>query len=229
MPAIVGQSRWWAGVVLVATRLDGALRGQTRELAVPALLAALVAFGLFYGAAMGAFTGLWEGKPLQLLFSALKVPLLLGTSFFVAMPSFFVLNTLLGVRADFREALRAVAGAQATLTIVLASLAPLTLWFYATTTDYDKAVLWNGVMFLAAALGAQLALRRSYRPLVQRNRRHRVLMWAWGFCYAFVGIQAAWVLRPFIGKPDEPVQFFRDQMWGNAYIQIIEKIVRAAQ
>src|SRR5688572_13475597 len=96
-------------------RVNDALRGRTSELALSTLLAALVAFGLFYGAMMGAFTGIWEGKPLQLLYSALKVPLLLGISFVVALPSFFVLNTLLGVRENFGEALRAVAGAQATL------------------------------------------------------------------------------------------------------------------
>ncbi len=212
----------------IGDRVNDALRGRTSEVAVSTLLTALVAFGLLYGAAMGAFTGVWEAQPLQLLYSAMKVPLLLGISFAVALPSFFVLNTLLGVREDFGEALRAVAGAQATLTIVLASLAPLTLWFYASTTNYDQAVLWNGLMFLIAAAAAQVALRRSYRPLIARNRRHRPLMWAWGVCFAFVGIQAAWVLRPFIGKPDEPVQFFRDSMWGNAYVEILEKILRAA-
>lgn len=209
-------------------RLHDALRGRTSEVAISTLLAALVAFGLFYGAMMGAFTGIWEGQPLQLLYSALKVPLLLGISFVVALPSFFVLNTLLGVREHFGEALRAVAGAQATLTIVLASLAPLTLWFYASTTNYDQAVLWNGLMFLIAAVSAQFALRRSYRPLIERNRRHRILMWAWGVLFAFVGIQAAWVMRPFIGKPDQQVQFFRDSMWGNAYLEIFEKMIQAA-
>ena len=227
MPALAASSALRSFGARVAERLDNALRGRTSEIALPTLLTALLCFGLFYGGVMGAFTGVWEGKPLQLLYSALKVPLLLGISFVIALPSFFVLNTLLGVREDFREALRAVAGAQATLTIVLASLAPLTLWFYASTTNYDQAVLWNGLMFLLAAAAAQFALRRSYRPLIARNKRHRVLMWAWGACFAFVGIQAAWVLRPFIGKPDEPVQFFRETMWGNAYVQIIEKIVQA--
>jgi hypothetical protein len=218
MPVIVESSLPRA----VASRLLSALHGRTSEVAVPTLLLSLVLFGLFYGAAMGAFTGLWEGQPLQLLYSALKVPILLGVSFLVALPSFFVLNTLLGVRGDFVESLRAVAGAQATLTIILASLAPITLWFYASTTSYDLAVLWNGLMFLIAAAGAQIALRRSYRPLIARNRRHRLLMWTWAILFAFVAIQAAWVLRPFIGKPGAPVQFFRETMWGNAYVEIIQ-------
>lgn len=209
-----------------ASRVDDALRGRPTDVRVGSLLGLLVAFGLVYGAAMGTFTGLWDGRPLQLLYSAVKVPLLLGVSFAVALPSFFALNTILGLRDDFAEAARAVAGAQATLAIVLAALAPLTIWFYAGTTDYDGALLWNGAMFLVAAGAGQVALRRAYRPLVARSPRHKLMMWAWGGCYAFVAIQAAWVLRPFVGAPGRPTQFFRDDMWGNAYVVILQTVAR---
>jgi len=30
----------------------------------------------------------------------------------------------------------------------------------------------------------------------------------------------AWVLRPFIGDPALPIQFFRPESWGNAFIII---------
>jgi hypothetical protein len=42
--------------------------------------------------------------------------------------------------------------------------------------------------------------------------------------YIFVGIQMGWVLRPFIGDPMEPVQFFRDEAWDNAYV-IVARMV----
>ena len=54
---------------------------------------------------MGTFGGLHGDRPLQLLYSALKVPLLLLVTFCLSLPSFFVLNTILGVRADFRRVL----------------------------------------------------------------------------------------------------------------------------
>jgi hypothetical protein len=82
----------------------------------------VVACGLAYGAVMGSF----GGRPGQALVSATKVPLLLMTTVALGLPSFFVLNTLLGVRNDFPAALRAVIASQAGLTIILASLAPLT-------------------------------------------------------------------------------------------------------
>ena len=191
------------------------------------LLLLLVGGGLLYGATMGSYTGLWEGRPTQLLYSALKVPLLLFLSFAVALPSFFALNTLLGLRDDLPAVLRGIVSAQTALTLVLASLAPLTLTFYAASDDYPVAILWNGGMFLIATLAGQGVLRRAYRPLIARDAKHRLMFWTWGTLYAFVGIQAAWVLRPFIGDPGRPVTFFREGAWGNAYVEIVHIASRA--
>ena len=43
------------------------------------------------------------------------------------------------------------------------------------------------------------------------------MLWTWLAIYVFVGIQMAWVLRPFVGDPRLPAQFFREHSWGNAY------------
>ena len=206
---------------------DAVLRGRGGRVPPATLAVLLVGFGLLYGAAMGSFTGLWDGQPVQLLYSALKVPLLLLVSFAVALPSFFALNTILGLREDFAEAVRGIVAAQAALTTVLASLAPLTLTFYAASADYPSAILCNGGMFLAATLAGQFVLRRAYRPLVERDPKHRLMFWAWGALYAFVAVQGAWVLRPFIGDPGRAVTFFREGAWGNAYVQIL-RIARGA-
>ena len=206
---------------------DAVLRGRGDGVNLPTLAGLLVGCGLLYGAAMGGFTGLWDGQPIQLFYSALKVPLLLLVSFAVALPSFFALNTILGLRDDFAEAVRGIVTAQAALTTVLASLAPLTLTFYAASADYPSAILWNGGMFLLATLAGQLVLRRAYRPLVARDPKHRLMFRAWGVLYAFVAVQGAWVLRPFIGDPGRAVTFFREGAWGNAYVQLL-RVAREA-
>jgi hypothetical protein len=157
---------------------------------------------------------------LQILISAAKVPMLLMVTFAISLPSFFVVNTLLGLRSDFAAVMRALAGGQAGLTIVLASLAPYTLLWYASFANYTLALLFNGVMFAIATFSAQAILRSWYRPLIARNPRHRWLLRVWLLLYAFVGIQMAWVLRPFVGSPDMPVQFFREESWDNAYVII---------
>lgn len=175
-----------------------------------------------YGAAMGAY----GGRPLQMLYSASKVPLLLATSTLVVLPNFFAVNTLLGLRDDLGAALRGVLAAQATVAIALAAMAPLILVTYATTDDYDAVTVWNGVVFAIATACGQVTLSRHYRPLVARDARHTIGKRAWLALYVFVAIQLAWVLRPFIGTLEMPTAFFRDDAWSNAYVAIARKLVR---
>ena len=197
-------------------------RSPMRWLAADVLL-----FGTFYGAAMGTFGGVLGDRLWQVCYSALKVPFLLLVTFLLGLPSFFVLNTLVGLRRDFGEALRALLAAQAGLAIVLASLAPLTAFWYVSSADYEHALLFNGLMFAVASFAAQGLVRAYYRPLVARNRRHRWMLWTWLGLYVFVGIQMAWVLRPFVGDPGRPVQFFRAEGWGNAYEVVLRLVWRA--
>ena len=204
---------------------DGLLRGRQDQARLFRLLAFTTLFGVFYGAVMGTFGGVRGERALQLLYSGLKVPLLLLVTFALSLPSFFVLNTLLGVRADFGRALRALVATQAVLTIVLASLAPFTALWYASSGAYRPAILFNAAMFALASFAAQGLLRRWYAPLIERNPRHRVLLRTWIVIYAFVGVQMAWVLRPFVGDPGQPTRFFRQGAWGNAYVEVARMVI----
>ncbi len=120
-------------------RADAILRGKPGASAWQLVLGC----GLAYGAVMGAFA--W--RPGQVAISAVKVPLLLLATLFLSLPSYFVLNTLLGLRSDFATAWRAVVASQAGLTIILVSLAPLTAFWYASSSDYRSAILFNALMF----------------------------------------------------------------------------------
>jgi hypothetical protein len=201
-------------------RADEVLRGR----AVEPPWGLVVFCGLAYGAVMGSFGGLGGDRAWMVAFAAIKVPLLLVATLALSLPSFFVLNTLVGVRADFAEAVRAVVTSQAGLAILLVALAPLTMFWYASSADYRAAILFNAGMFAVASFGAQVMLRRSYRPLVARDRRHRAMLRAWIVIYAFVGIQLGWSLRPFVGDPDQPARFFRGGEWENAYVVVARMI-----
>jgi hypothetical protein len=192
--------------------------------AVAWLTATILLFGIFYGAVMGVFGGVLGDRFWQVVFSAAKVPLLLLGTFLIGLPSFFVFNTLFGLRRDFSQALRALMATQAGLTVVLASLAPLTAVWYASSADYAAALRFNGLMFAVASLAGQWLLREYYRPLVRRNRRHRWMLWTWLGIYIFVAIQMAWIMRPFVGDPGMPVQFFREESWGNAY-EVVGRLI----
>jgi len=190
------------------------------------LLGCILLYSAVYGAAMGLYRGVsalsqWE---LQMLYSAIKAPILLVGSFIVSLPSFYVFSTLLGLRDDFGAAVRALVAAQAALAITLASLAPLTLLFYFSSANYQQALVFNGMMFAVASLAGQWLLRGHFRPLIARNPRHRQLLVAWAVAYVFVAIQLAWLLRPFIGSRGAEVRFLRPEAWDNAYVVVVRLV-----
>jgi len=212
--------------------LDQTTRAVLRGAPLPGRRLALcvLACGAFYGAMMGTFGGF--GGHLsgwQMLFSAVKVPALLLVTFALCLPGFFVLNALLGLADDFAEARRALLLAQAALAIVLAALAPFTLLFYASLSRYTAAILFNGLMFAAASFTAQNLLRRLYAPLIARDARHVFMLRLWLALFGFTGVQLAYVLRPFVGDPTQPVAFFRAGAWDNAYVVLGRMILEMAR
>ncbi len=175
-----------------------------------------------YGAAMGSS----DLRALQIVYSAIKLPLLLAVTFAIALPSFFVINSIAGVRDDFPRVLRALTNSQSWMTCALLSLAPLVLLGYVSTAGHELHILFNGIAFAIAIIAGGFALRRNYAPLIGRAPSHARLLKLWLVLYSFVGIQAAWVLRPFVGDPARATQFLRDDPWTNAYVWIARMVGR---
>jgi len=189
--------------------------------------------GLCYGSTMGCYAAManqraWSEQWLQMLFSSLKVPLLILATLLIALPSFFILNTLFGLRQQFYESLKAILLAQSGLAIILLSLAPITLFVYVSVSPmqqaYSLAVLWNAIAFGGSSIAAQLLLHRNYRQLIRKTPKHQVMVWVWILVYAFVGIQLAYVLRPFIGSPSSETSFFREAPFENAYVRVLQLV-----
>lgn len=187
------------------------------------LLLLLIVACFAYGAIMGSY-GL---RPLQMLYSGLKVPILLTASSLICLPSFFLINTLLGLRDDFPKVLRGLISTQLTVAIVLASLAPFTALLYVSSSQYRLAIVFNGGMFFIASLASQIQLNRVYRVLILANPRHRVSKHVWLVLYVFVTIQLAWMLRPFVGAVGLPTTFFREGVWDNAYVVVARYVMLA--
>lgn len=198
--------------------------GRSRPVSLGTLVLCVIVCGAFYGATMGTFGGFAGDHPWQSLYSAIKVPILIVLSFALCLPCFFILNTLLGLRDDFGDSVSALMKTQAVVTIALAALAPYTAVWYCSTTKYEPALLFNAGVFAVASFAGQSILRRLYRPLIQRNARHRLTLRLWIVLYAFVGIQMGWILRPFVGDPRAPVHFFREGALSNAYVVIAQLV-----
>jgi hypothetical protein len=208
---------------------DTVLRGRAlhRESAVPlpSIVLLSILAGAFYGATMGTF-GAGASPNLQVVFSAIKVPLLPVVSFALGLPTLFIAATLFGLRDDFMPALRALLAAAAGQALLLAALAPLTILCYLSTRDYRTALLFNVLVFGCAAVGGGILVQRYFRPLIARDKRHKQLLVLWLTLSAFSGVQTAWMLRPFVGSPDLAPAFVRTEGWSNAYEQLWYIIVR---
>jgi hypothetical protein len=223
MEALVGLLRLADDVLRGGGSFDR-IRRTARRPPAGALTLLIVVFGLAYGAVMGLYGGIAGPRIWQVVYSAVKVPFLLMTTFLLSFPSFFVVNTLLGLRNDFAQVVRALIATQAGLTVILLALAPFTAFWYISGSAYQPAILFNGAMFAVASFSAQWMLRRDYLPLIRKDPKHRWMLRTWIIIYVFVGIQLGWVLRPFIGDPAAPVQFFREGSWSNAYEVVIQMI-----
>ena len=175
---------------------------------------------------MGSFgcTSIYRLK--QVAYSGIKVPLLLFMTFAISLPSFYVLNMLLGLARDFRLAVRALVATQAGIAVLLASFAPFTALFYFSSSQYGSAVVVNAFVFGVASFTGQFLMRRNYKTLIERNPKHRFLLGAWIFVYALVGIQMGWILRPFIGSLESETEFIRMEEWTNAYTVVFRLIAR---
>lgn len=186
---------------------------------------------LWLGASGCALAGAGLGvtaDPWLALFAALKVPLLVALTAGLCLPSFFVVNTVLGLRDDFPAACRGLLAAQATLGLCLGSLAPMLVFLAVSVHDPYLVTLLDAAQFAAATWAAQAVLSRHYAPLIAKDPRHRLCLRGWLLLFAFTAVQLAWVLRPFRGTAGFPVQFLRPEAFEqNAYVVLLEHLVKA--
>lgn len=186
-----------------------------------------LALGASGGALAGLALGASSGDVRMALFAALKVPLLVALTAGLCLPSFYVVNTVLGLRDDFAAAARGLFAAQATMGLALGSLAPLLVFLALSVADPYLLTLLDAAQFAAATWAGQQVLARHYQPLIARDPRHRLALRGWLVLFAFTGVQLAWVLRPFRGTEGFPVQFLRPEAFEqNAYVVLLEHFVR---
>jgi hypothetical protein len=188
------------------------------------------AFGASLG--VFALTAREDPDPRFMLASAVKVPLLLLFTSAVTIPSLYVFGALRGLRFQAREFAAHLMVAHTVLAAVVGSLAPVLAFFALTTSSHSFIVLLDvlicsiaglfGIRAFGRALNeppASLPVVRAteasvpaeHAPIVlaegtsaaRPSQPHvwNLLGW-WLVLYVFVGTQAGWILRPFIGRPD---------------------------
>ncbi len=178
------------------------------------MLVGLVFIGAgLYGIAMGS----WR-HPLQSFYTALKFPLvILLTTFGNALLN-GMLAPLLGMNIGLRQSLMAVLMSFAIASIILGAFMPVVLFIVWNTTSsgvqsraafaaYSFMQLTHVALISFAGTVGNVRLTPLLRLLGGDARVARRVLFAWLAGNLFLGSQICWVLRPFIGRPDMPVEF----------------------
>lgn len=186
----------------------------------------LVVLCALYGAAAGAYA-----SAAQAVSSAIKLPLLFLGTLAICFPGFFVVQVLAGSRLNLAQVLALVLGALALSAVLLAAAVPVTVFFLLTGANYYFLTLLHVVLVLAAGLAGMVTLHEGLAFACEQRgvypKKAMAIMKAWAILFAFVGIQMAWNLQPFVGDRGRPFDLFRHNE-GNFYTAILYSLQKLA-
>lgn len=187
-----------------------------------AMVISSIALLAIYGAVMGSTHSLW-----QALSSAAKLPLLFLATLVICAPTLYFFNLIFGSNQSLSQNVVLMLTAITVTSVVLLSFAPIVLFFLLTSSQYQFFKLLNVGVFAVAGVVGVLFLAQGMQAVSIGTREgedaRKRLVWLWILVYAFVGSQAAWTLRPFVGAPSMPFELFR-QLGGNFYANIFVSI-----
>src|SRR5579863_5405333 len=178
------------------------------------LYVAVIAVGTgAYGSAMG----LWR-DPMQAAYVAIKFPAIillttLGNGLLNGM-----LAPLLGLNLNFRQSLQAVLMSHTVTAAILGAFSPVVfflVWNAPPMTVHSSATyqiiqITHVLMISFAGTVGNLRLAQLLERVGGSVAISRRVLAGWLAGNFLLGSQLSWILRPFIGSPDLPVQFLRD-------------------
>jgi hypothetical protein len=189
---------------------------------------------LVLGTGLYGFTvGLWRA-PLQGLYTALKLPLLLlstmaGTGLVNGM-----LAQLLGSGMSWRQSASAVLMSFTVAALILGALSPVTLFLLYNApppesggfqTAYRLTLLAHVACIAVAGCAANLRLYRVLQTVTAKHRAALHILVSWLATNLLLGSQFSWILRPFVGSPDLPVQFIRPNAFQGSFFESVGRSV----
>jgi len=182
---------------------------------------AIAIFSAIYGAIMGFYAG-----GLQIIYDAIKIPLLLLISVYITVPSYYVLTSLLGGKISFRQMVVLLLSGLTVMSVVLLAFVPVNLFFIFTTANatyatYAFLVLLNVVIFTLAGLFTVVYVLRGFMAL-SSGSDWKIAFLIGSVIFMFVGTQLAWVLRPYFHYYPE----FIRPVEKNFYVALIELIIK---
>ncbi len=220
-------------------RFQSLLRGDARQpldwIREPGIrwTAACIAV-IFVGCGTYGFTlGLWRDAT-QSVFTAIKFPLLI----FLTCCGNALLNGLLGSvigsGLGFRQTTTAILMSFAVAALVLAAFAPIMLFLLwntpplvdgNSTAGHSVTLLAHVIVIAGAGFVGNRCLYALLKDVCPTRVAARIVLLGWLVGNLLLGSQLSWVLRPFIGSPNLPVQFLRDDPLRGNFFEAVARAV----
>lgn len=158
--------------------LMSSLRAGRFDIPVGGLGIVAVVLAAVLGACVGSFGVLHPDGigPLQILSSAVKMPMLFFFTLLFTYPSLYVFNALVGSRLTGADVLRLLVAMLGVMLAVLASLGPIVVFFSLSTESYAFMKLLNvAVCAVGGFMGLAFLLRTLHRLVIAQAWRETTL------------------------------------------------------
>ncbi len=175
-----------------------------------------------YGLVMGSYSGF-----LQALSAGVKVPFMFLLSLLICFPAFFVLQFILGSTMKLSQMTVIILSGYVLTGAIMVSFAPIAVLFVLTGGNYYFLQLLHIAIFSVAGIfGMKTVLDALKYSCEQKNvypRTGVVVFRFWVIILAFVGIQLAWNLQPFLAEKTAGYALFKKYK-GNFYTAVVYSI-----
>jgi hypothetical protein len=200
---------------------DERSKEQSKNLIINQLLIICV-FTFLYGVVMGSYHSF-----LQSLVAGLKVIFLFLCSILICFPSFFVIQQVLGSKMTLRQMVFIVLSGFVLTSAIALSFAPIIILFQITGGNYHFLQLLHVAIFIFSGIFGMRLMIEALKFACEKKDIYPhigvIVFRIWIIILAFVGIQLAWNLRPFLSDKTEEFKLFR-KYEGNFYTAIVYSV-----
>ena len=180
-------------------------------------------FTFAYGVVMGSYHSL-----LQSVVAGVKLFLLFAVALVVCFPSFFIVQLILGSKIKLDRMLIIIMSGLLFTSAIMLAFAPIVVFFQLTGDNYHFLQLLHvGIFVFSGFFGMRLVVEALKYACEKSNIYPKIgvtIFRIWVIILAFVGIQLAWNMRPFLGSEGMPFELFRSSTKGNFYSTMLHAV-----
>lgn len=188
-----------------------------------AQLILIAIFTFFYGVIMGSYNSIQ-----QAMLTGAKLWILLNLSLLICFPSFYIVQLVLGSKVAIKQLFVIMLSGFVMTTTLMLAFAPIVLFFQLSGDNYQFLQLLHVFIFIFSGFFGMRTVLEALKSVFESTGVYpKIGLTAfriWVIIFAFVSIQLAWNLRPFLGSKDMPFELVRSETQGNFYSTMLQAV-----